>query len=232
MKKIIYSLLVLMSLLTFSSCGETSDDLSVVTYFATLQLEGETLLTIPVGESYTEPGYVATEGDADITDRVVVSGTVDTDVPGYYVLTYSVANMDGFSVSQTRRVLVVDSNNFASAYLAESQFGSRHYTDAPVVITQNADGTYTIDDILGGFYWNGRYPGYEDAGYDFHVDSNLSLNDDNSITLNSTGSWYFATGAADDAVITLTSGNYNPLTGTVVLALAMDGEPFSVVLTK
>lgn len=232
MKKIVYSLFISAALLLMASCEKTSEDASNVTHFATLELDGDALVTLTVGQAYTEPGYTATEGENDITDNVIVSGEVDINTPGYYILNYSVANVDGFAVSQSRGVLVTDPDNFASAYLAEAQYGSGHFTGAPVVITPNQDGTYTIDDLLGGYYWNGRYPGYEDNGYDFHVDSNLSLNIDNTITLNATGYWYFGTGAEDDAVIELVSGTYAPLSGTVSLELTMDGTPFLVTLTK
>ena len=208
MKKFIYSILVSGALLcATNSCKDSAEDPSVVTYFAELTLNGDEFIKLSVGDTYTEPGYTATEGENDITDKVIVSGTVDTSVGNFYNLTYSVANTDGFSVSATRQVMVVDPNNFASAYLSETAIGTRHYTDAPVVISDNGDGTYTIDDLLGGFQWYGLNPGFEPT-YDFHAEAIITLNADNTI------------------------GSYDPATGVITLKIGYAGDTLSVTLTK
>lgn len=231
MKKFIYSIMVSGALLfATTSCEDSVDDPSVVTYFAELTLNGEDFIKLSVGDTYTEPGYTATEGEEDITDRVVISGTVDTTTPGFYDLTYSVANTDGFSVTDTRQVMVVDPNNFASAYFGETAIGSRHYTDAPVVISDNGDGTYTIDDLLGGFQWYGLNPGFEPT-YDFHAEAIITLNADNTISLQEVGSWSSdALGITDP--LTIQSGSYDPATGVITLAIGYAGSTLSVTLTK
>lgn len=231
MKKFIYSILVSGALLcATTSCKDSAEDPSVVTYFAELTLNGDEFIKLSVGDTYTEPGYTATEGENDITDKVIVSGTVDTSVGNFYNLTYSVANTDGFSVSATRQVMVVAPNNFASAYLSETEIGTRHYTDAPVVISDNGDGTYTIDDLLGGFQWYGLNPGFEPT-YDFHAEAIITLNADNTISLQEVGSWSSdALGITDP--LTIQSGSYDPATGVITLAIGYAGSTLSVTLTK
>lgn len=231
MKKFIYSMLVGGALLFAStSCKDSAEDPSVVTYFAELTLNGDDFIKLSVGDTYTEPGYTATEGENNITDKVVVSGTVDTTTPGFYNLTYSVANTDGFSVSDTRQVMVIDPDNFASAYQGETQIGSRHYTGAPVVITDNGDGTYTIDDLLGGFQWYGLNPGFEPT-YDFHAEAIITLNSNNTISLQEVGNWSSdALGITDP--LTIQSGSYDPATGVITLAIGYAGSTLSVTLTK
>lgn len=217
-------------LLAATSCKDSANDPSVVTYFAELTLNGDDFIKLSVGDTYTEPGYTATEGENDITDKVVVSGTVDTTTPGFYNLTYSVANTDGFAVSDTRQVMVIDSDNFASAYQGETQIGSRHYTGAPVVITDNGDGTYTIDDLLGGFQWYGLNPGFEPT-YDFHAEAIITLNSNNTISLQEVGNWSSdALGITDP--LTIQSGSYDPATGVITLAIGYAGSTLSVTLTK
>lgn len=72
-----------------------------------LNLQGESFVVISTGDDYKEPGYAATDNcDGDITDRVVVSGSVDTSKPGKYTLTYSVKDTYDNEVSDTRTVFV------------------------------------------------------------------------------------------------------------------------------
>lgn len=231
MKKFIYSIMISGTLLfAATSCEDSAEDPSVVTYFAELTLNGDDFIKLSVGDIYTEPGYVATEGEDDITDKVVVNGAVDTTKPGFYNLVYSVANTDGFSVTATREVMVVDMNSFAGAYLGETEIGTRHYTGAPVVITDNGDGTYLIDDLLGGFQWYGLNPGFEPP-YDFHAEAVLALNADNTISLVEVGDW--SSDVLGIAVpLTIQSGSYNPATGIISLQIGYNGNILSVTLTK
>ena len=210
-----------------TSCSKDEHTDTRVTHFATIELKGEDFMVMNVGEPYTEPGYTAMEGTEDISSKVVVSGAVDSNKGGFYTLTYTASNKDNFSASAKRTVMVKNSKSLASAYLGESQYGSRHYYNAPIVISDNGDGTYTIDDIAGGFYFYGRYPGYEPT-YDFHLEAVIKLNEDNSIELVSCdgSNWYWGD------PIAITSGSYDPETGTVTLTNDFSGTPLYVTLTK
>lgn len=228
MKKIIlYSLAIGMLSLGFTACNDDEDQLTDtrVTTFAQLTLLGDNIVKLNLGDAFTEPGYVATEGENDITSRVVVTGNVDTSRLGFNNLNYSVANVDGFSVSAERLVMVKDPDHFASAYLGESQYGTRHYYNAPIMITDRGGGDFFISDILGGFYAYGRYPQYLGT-LDFLLEAIIHLNDDNSIDVVEFGNWYWG-----DDVPELLNGSYNPQTGTIVLNMDF-GAAFTVTLTK
>lgn len=226
MKKILYSILMGGVLLFIpTSCENEVKDLSKVTYYADLQLNGDELVKLNIGDTYNEPGYKATENGEDITEKVKVNGSVDTQTSDFYNLVYSVANVDGFSVSKTRTVMVVDKDNFASAYLGESKAGTRHYTDAPIKITDKGNGTYEISDILGGLQFYGINAG---APVDLQLEAVITLGPDNKITLNELGSWYFD----GQLTVGLTSGEYDPQTGVVTLSVDYGGTPLSVTLTK
>ena len=228
MRKIFYCILMGgLFMGTATSCDDSTEDLSKVTYFAELNLKGDDFVKLSLGETYTEPGYEATENGEDISERVKVSGSVNSATPGFYNLVYSVANVDGFSVSKTRQVMVVDPDHFASAYQGESQAGTRHYTGDPILITENEDGTYLIDDLLGGLQFYGMNPGFEPM-YDFHAEAKVKLNDDNTLSLLEVGNWYFAS----QLTLSLTEGKYNPETGVVTMTVDYGGTPLSVTLTK
>lgn len=223
-KKIIYAMLLALGVITLASCDKDTEGLSRITTYAVLEMNGESFMKVNVGGSFNDPGCVATMGGEDVTDQIQVNSNVDTSKPGFYNVNYVVYNDDGFPASASRTVMVVDPNNFAGVYLGESEFGSRHYYDAPINITKRADGTFLIDDLAGGFYCYGRYPGYEPT-YDFHLEAILQLNADNTIEVLAQGSWYWGDPMED------VSGSYDPATGTIKLVMDF-GAPFYVTLTK
>ena len=229
MKKNILSaaLLALAAPIVLTSCGkEESEGTSRTTYYAVLELNGEANLTTQLGQAFEDPGCKATMAGEDVSDQVVVSGNVNTNQLGFYNLNYKVTNSDGFSANATRTVAVVDRNNFASTYFSECQYGSRHYYGLPINITDNGDGTYTINDLAGGFYCYGRYPGFDAQGYDFFLEAKLKLNDDNTIDVLEQGDWHWG-----DPMESI-NGSYDPETGTISLVMDFGGAPFYVTLTK
>lgn len=217
-------MLLALGVITLASCDKDTEGLSRITTYAVLEMNGESFVKVNVGGSFNDPGCVATMGGEDVTDQIQVNSNVDTSKPGFYNVNYVVYNEDGFPASASRTVMVVDPNNFAGVYLGESEFGARHYYNAPINITKRADGTFLIDDLAGGFYCYGRYPGYEPT-YDFHLEAILQLNADNTIEVLAQGSWYWGDPMED------VSGSYDPATGTIKLVMDF-GAPFYVTLTK
>ncbi len=80
--------------------------------YPTLTLVGEKTKSIPQGSKYTEQGYSAIdERDGNITDNVVVTGIVDENTPGTYKLTYSITNSRKKATTETRTIVVNESEN-------------------------------------------------------------------------------------------------------------------------
>ena len=70
-------------------------------------LEGDSAVTIQEGKTYKEPGYSASDNaDGDLTDRVQISGSVDTGKPGTYKLYYTVTDSFGNSDTEVRIIQV------------------------------------------------------------------------------------------------------------------------------
>lgn len=64
------------------------------------------------GKEFIEPGFSATDNyDGDISDQVVVSGTVDTKIKGDYELVYEVTDSSNNTVSVKRKVSVIEDPN-------------------------------------------------------------------------------------------------------------------------
>jgi len=73
-----------------------------------LTLSGSAAMQINQGTNYVEPGFSAIDDkDGNITSRVTVTGTVNTNVPGVYTLTYAVSDTAGNRSTATRTVTVV-----------------------------------------------------------------------------------------------------------------------------
>ena len=73
-----------------------------------LELFGGAAITPEAGQAWAEPGVEAHDArDGNITDQIVVTGTVDMNTTGTYLLTYTVQDGAGNTASTTRTVTVV-----------------------------------------------------------------------------------------------------------------------------
>ncbi|MBQ8892518.1 MAG: polysaccharide deacetylase family protein [Bacilli bacterium] len=72
-----------------------------------ITLKGNSNMYLTVGSTYTESGASATDVcDGDISDKIVISGSVNTSAAGTYTVTYSVENSEGKKTETTRKVVV------------------------------------------------------------------------------------------------------------------------------
>ncbi len=75
-----------------------------------LTINGQKELEIKAGGSYLELGASAIDNiDGDLSDSITISGTVNANQPGVYVLTYAVNDNDGNDVNAIRTITVTDS---------------------------------------------------------------------------------------------------------------------------
>ncbi len=155
MKKIFFLFGIISFIAVFISCNKdtiinTHDKVGIskVTYFATITLAGNKVMSIVKGTAFTDPGAKAEAGDKEV--EVVTSGTVNANTPGLYTINYSATNADSFSSSTTRTVVVlpeaektgVDISGTYSAVPVGS-------TPAPATITKVAPGVYYTTNCWG-----------------------------------------------------------------------------------
>ena len=91
--------------------GNTTEMTRSITYTdpvaPQLTLKGAQVVMLRLGKTYVEPGFVATDNcDGDITQKVTVTGTVDGNTAGTYMLEYSVQDGSGNTATATRKVIV------------------------------------------------------------------------------------------------------------------------------
>ena len=185
-KNILYTMLLTLVAFTLASCSKDSEGKSRITYYPTIELEGDSRMVVDKGSAYVEPGYVSLLNGEDVTDKVTVSGTVDTNTSGVYTLTYtSMKNEDGFSSSTKRTVVVLDANDPIEGFYLTDAAGYRVRQGAKVayggsyelLIIGNGDGTYDVDDLLGGWY-------RDRAGYgsNYALSGTIAVADDGTVT--------------------------------------------------
>ena len=76
-------------------------------FATTIHLSGDKNIYLKVGDSFTDPGYTAIDAiDGDLTDKVTITGSVDTSKKGVYRVIYSVVNSSGVTASETRTIIV------------------------------------------------------------------------------------------------------------------------------
>lgn len=77
----------------------------------TIKLKGSSIVYLKIGEKYNESGYTATDNClGDITNRVKISGSVDSNKEGKYTITYSVSDDINNKIEVTRTVYVYNKN--------------------------------------------------------------------------------------------------------------------------
>lgn len=72
---------------------------------ATLDIIGEDVLSLEIGDDYEEKGYIAKDGFTDLSDYVTITNTIDTTQAGDYEVTYNLSYED-VTNSVTRTVYV------------------------------------------------------------------------------------------------------------------------------
>ena len=72
-----------------------------------IELFGDTTITLKFGENYNELGAVATDNvDGDLTKKIKISGKVDTQKAGEYIIKYTVTDKAGNKTTIERKVIV------------------------------------------------------------------------------------------------------------------------------
>ena len=87
-----------------------------------ITLTGGSEILVEVGEEFTDPGFTAMDNeDGSLIGEVEVSGSVDTQTPGEYILRYTVRDEAGNNASEvTRKVRVVLAAGQQPTYPAEA----------------------------------------------------------------------------------------------------------------
>ena len=158
----------------YTKCSLTSNSTDDVTP-PVITLNGDSNLTLTVGETYTELGATALD-DVDGNVSVTISGTVDTATVGVYILTYSATDVAGNDANVTRTINVVN---------------EAIVDTTPPVITLNGDANVTIEK-------DGIYTELNATAVD-NVDGNVSVTISGTVDTSTVGVYILTYSATDVA---------------------------------
>lgn len=232
MKKYISFFAALLAVVCMTSCQKETEGLTQITYYANIELDGPLYDQATAGVPYKDPGFTATMQGENINSQVKISSDMDLNnpKPGYYKLTYTAINKDGFPASASRFVLVASPDDKASGYYATSpksfrlRDGATVYYGASfnVIVYGDGTGTYKVSDFLGGWY---EYrSGY---GSNYAAAGSFSLADDGTMTLLSSQvpGW-------GDSLSALNDGKFDAETETFSWQAVYAGMGFNVTMNK
>lgn len=158
--KLLYVMMFALAVFTLTGCDDSTSGMTRITYYPELTLVGATTIYLDKGEAYVEPGYSAIMNGEDVTDDVKVTSNLDTSKSGIYTINYSIANADGFSSSSSRKVIVMDSSDPIEGFYDTDPGCYRDYNGQTpygasyeIMVINNNNGTYTVEDLLGGWYY-------------------------------------------------------------------------------
>ena len=187
-KNIIYSMLFALVALVMTSCGDKkSEGLSRITYYPSIELEGDSYVVWEKGTPYVDPGYTSLMNGEDVTAGVTVSGAPDGSRSGIFKVTYTtIKNEDGFDASASRTVVVLDPNSDIEGFYLNQATSYRSYNGNDVaygnafeiLVIDNGNGTLTVDDLFGG--WYAQRAGY---GNNYAMSGVISLAEDGTLGL-------------------------------------------------
>lgn len=234
-----FKLILLLVTTVMVSCVEDSTgEVSRVTTYPTITIEGDATVYVEQGTTYEDAGAISMAGETVLeTTTTLGSGTYSsasfgTDVVDTYTITYSALNEDGFAGNALRTVVVypavVDmATNLEGAYMSDIQrVGSDlQEGNSYVFITSTGANTYDLSHAVGGYYDLGRGygPGYAARG------SVITANDiaSNDITV-SDGQFPIW-----GNVVTVTEFTVDAANNTITYTGTGDwGSAFEVTLTK
>ena len=111
----------------------------------TINLIGSSSITLSLGSTYEDPGVTASDNvDGDITNNISMSGNVNTNAPGSYILSYSVTDSSG-NTSTAFRVITYEVSPYLSFALNDDGV-SYSLTDC----SYQASGELTIPILFNG----------------------------------------------------------------------------------
>ncbi|MDE6344009.1 MAG: DUF5012 domain-containing protein [Muribaculaceae bacterium] len=204
------------------SCSKDNEPDPEIMYYPSIELEGEQYMYLTEGATFVDPGFTALKDGTEANDEVVVTNNINASKPGLYEVDYAIYNDYGYSANATRYVMVIAQGDKASGIYEVQPDSYRDYNGEvyfggyQIKVIGNGDGTYYVDDLLGGWY-------YYRAGYGFNyaLQGELTIAADGTVTMDN--SWLIGWG---DSANDLTDGKFDAATNTLSWVVSYTDYPF------
>ena len=149
-----------------------------------IKLKGEQIIEMSLNDNYQEPGYKAIdEYDGDLTERVQISGEIDTSNYGEYIIKYRATDNSNNTVEVNRIVKIID--EVAPKFECKSDYsafkiGSENIVGCKAI--DNFDGDITDKVQVTGIYdtnkkgiYKVEYQVKDDAGNTANINHNIII---------------------------------------------------------
>ncbi|MBL7966442.1 MAG: DUF5012 domain-containing protein [Prolixibacteraceae bacterium] len=224
--KIVYLLIALLTI-SLWGCEKEYDTVTRVTYFPDIAITGQPVVFSAQNATYTDQGAKSTENGKEIQTKVV--SNVNAAAVGSYSVIYSAVNVDGFSATAQRKVIIYDTKTSTSDISGQysgdvMRNGTRGYKGNPITLTKVAgtNGIYQISDWISGFYDVGTHYQY---GPDYRFVGYIQITSENKVVLlDMSNPW-------GDPFISVV-GTYDPATKKISYTAKWLTHTFVVDLTK
>ena len=129
----------------------------------TISLKGDKNQYIKIGSTYSDPGFSALDTvDGDMTDKVQVSGSVDTSKIGSYTINYKVTDSSGNSNSVSRQIYVFDKQAEVNTVNPGNKVVYLTFDDGPGPYTKRLLDILDKYNVKATFFVTGQKLGYKD----------------------------------------------------------------------
>ena len=141
---------------TVDAASLNGTDMAVDTTPPVLTLNGGAKVQVTKGVTYVDPGYTAVDDmDGNITDMVMVTGSVNTDAAGSYTLSYDVADRAGNAAVTQNRTVTVAADDIPPVITLKGQQtmnveGRAAYVEPGYTATDREDGDLTANVTVTG----------------------------------------------------------------------------------
>ena len=220
-----------------------------------ITLKGDNPLYLNVGDEFVDPGATATDDvDGDLTEQIVVTGSVDTSKPGEYILTYTVSDSAGNEATETRTVIVREVQEPDTTPPVITLKGDNplylnvgdEFVDPGATATDDVDGDLTEQIVVTGSVDTSKpgeyiltYTVSDSAGNTATATRTVIVQEKEEEQPPAGGSWYYGEGAPDedlgstgDLYLDIASGDvYVKQENGWVLAFNMIGGDGSKIFT-
>lgn len=132
----------------------TVNEIVIDTTIPVIILNGDSIVSLNVGDSYTEQGATATDNiDGEISKGIIIGGdVVDVTTPGIYIVTYNVVDVAGNDAEEVTRIVTVTGQDIPVITLVGDDvidlIVGDSYTEQGATCTDNVDVTCTV--VIGG----------------------------------------------------------------------------------
>ena len=230
-RKIFYLMILALTVVAFSSCSKDEYNDTRITYYPTLTMSGDNVMSWAKGSQFKDPGYKCILNGEDVNGQVTIKSNVDVTKSGLYNIVYSFTNADGFSSSLTRTVFVADASDAVeglykvdpSSYRMASgkqtlysSFGKDMYIE----ILKNGS-NYSVTDFIGGYYDQGK--GY---GTDYALAGHMTVANNGTLSIVDSNLPGFGGSA------TSFTGNFDSATSKLTWSVVWSGYNFNLILNK